>query len=287
MSNPQRLWFVELKLYWEGRVNASHLRQEFGIGRTQATRDIDSYKKAYSENLYYNPSAKAYLPSVAFEFGYISGDVDEYLDWRHGLEIKDSRSHDTCLIAPIIRRVSPQIMRILLQAVQEQRVVDVDYVSVTHPCDQGRNIAPHSFVKTGQRWHLRAYCEKNRNYRDFVLSRFRGNAELMRRSEQGKDQDTAWNIPIKLIIAPDPRLSPSQQHVLQRDYGMTNGQLVITSRAALATYQLQDLKILPQDPKRAPESQQLILVNRSEVESWLFGWSEKRHLSPSADLPTE
>lgn len=42
------------------------------------------------------------------------------------------------------------------------------------------------------RWHVRAYCEKNGDYRDFVLSRFRGEPELMDDvSEHTREADVA------------------------------------------------------------------------------------------------
>lgn len=45
-----------------------------------------------------------------------------------------------------------------------------------------RLIAPHTLIYTGMRWHVRACCEKNRQYRDFVLSRLRGVPELLDKS---------------------------------------------------------------------------------------------------------
>lgn len=36
-----------------------------------------------------------------------------------------------------------------------------------------------SVVYDGIRWHVRAYCEKRRDYLDFVMSRFRGTPELL------------------------------------------------------------------------------------------------------------
>ena len=52
-------------------------------------------------------------------------------------------------------------------------------MSFTTPDAETRLIAPHTLIYTGMRWHVRAYCEKNRDYRDFVLSRFRDMPELM------------------------------------------------------------------------------------------------------------
>ena len=53
-----------------------------------------------------------------------------------------------------------------------------------HPNVEIRLIAPHTLVYTGMRWHVRAYCEKNGQYRDFVLSRLRGEPELLDASRE-------------------------------------------------------------------------------------------------------
>lgn len=48
-----------------------------------------------------------------------------------------------------------------------------------NPETDGRIFSPHTFVKAGGRWHVRGYCEKiARDYRDLVLSRFRGEAVI-------------------------------------------------------------------------------------------------------------
>jgi predicted DNA-binding transcriptional regulator YafY len=39
---------------------------------------------------------------------------------------------------------------------------------------------------------VRAYCEKNRDYRDFVLSRFRGEPEVLDESGHGREGDEGW-----------------------------------------------------------------------------------------------
>ena len=73
----------------------------------------------------------------------------------------------------------PEALRPLLKACREGLRLECEYVSFTTPDRETRLIAPHTLIFTGMRWHVRAYCEKSRDYRDFVLSRFRGEPELM------------------------------------------------------------------------------------------------------------
>jgi predicted DNA-binding transcriptional regulator YafY len=142
---------------------------------------------------------------------------------------------------------------------------------LNHPDREGRIIVPHTLIYSGLRWHVRAWCEKNSEYRDFVLSRFRGIPEIMDESEHGADADTGWNTHVTVRIAPDPRLSRDQQDVVETDYGMENGVLEVSTRARLVPYVLQLLRIEPQGLAEDPTAQQIVVENISELNIWLFG----------------
>lgn len=271
-ARDERLWLIELISYWEGAINATRLSRLVDIGRQQATADLTRYRQQYPDNLAYSPSCKAYLAQDRFQCGFISTDVAEYLRWSAGIAHSDAvaANLDCTQLQLPPRQVSPFLMRNLVHALREQRRIEVDYVSLSNPDFDGRVIVPHTFVNTGLRWHLRAWCEKSRAYRDFVLSRFGAESALLDVSPQGTAQDDAWNTEIILIIKPDPRLSPAKQRVLERDYAMRAGELKLNSRAALAQYLLQEMHINHKVLDGTPEAQQLILANLDEVRQWLF-----------------
>lgn len=267
----RRYWFIELHLWWEGRINCPMLEAEFSITRQYASQMLRDYRTSFNPgSAYYNASAKAYLPTPEMQPRLLSGDVAEYFNWVsvHRAPATLNDGYDT--LEPPARRVSPTIMRPLIRARREQRRLEVDYVSLTNPNREGRLIVPHTFVNTGLRWHLRAWCEKSRGYRDFVLSRFRGEPELREESPHGQSGDEAWNTEITLVFAADSRLSPEKQAVIQQDYQMQAAQLKVTTKAALAHYVLQEMQVNTKMVDALPEAQQLVLVNRSEIKPWLF-----------------
>ena len=78
---------------------------------------------------------------------------------------------------------------------------------------------------------------QNRDYRDFVLSRFRGIPELMDDpTDHGRESDPGWATSLPVIIEPDSRLKPEQRAIIEADYGMQDGRLVIETRGALVQY---------------------------------------------------
>ena len=170
-----------------------------------------------------------------------------------------------------VRDVKPEVLRPIMQAARQQKRLEVDYVSIKNPDREGRIIVPHTLVFTGLRWHVRAWCEKNQAYRDFVLSRFRDIPEIMDESRHGVDEDEQWNTMVSIRIVPDPRLARSQQEVIEVDYGMENGALEIATRGKLVPYALKLLHIDLEDPLKDPTAQQIIVENRDEIRPWLFG----------------
>ncbi|MEL0169789.1 MAG: WYL domain-containing protein [Pseudomonadaceae bacterium] len=274
-----RYRLIETIAWWEGRLTTNHLMQSFGISRQQASKDINTYITEHApKNLTYDKHIKGYVPSKHFKPLFIDDSASAYL---HLLNQNHDRAahieglalayaHTEVLRVPD-RSVRPEVLRPLLHACREGLRLECEYVSLNSPEVETRLIAPHTLVYTGMRWHVRAYCEKNRAYRDFVLSRLRGVPDVIQdSSEYGREQDEGWNTPIKVLITPDSRLSPEQQAIIATDYGMHDGQLVIETRGALVQYVLQRYHIDPTKVHSKASAQQIVVANLEALQTWLY-----------------
>ncbi|OOL34509.1 YafY family protein [Pseudomonas sp. FSL W5-0299] len=273
-----RYRLIETVAWWEGRLTTGHLIQSFGISRQQASKDINTYITEHApKNLTYDKHLKGYVPSKQFKPRFIDDSANAYL---HLLNQTHSRAphieglalayaHTMVLEVPD-RTIRPEVLRPLLKACRDSEVIEVEYVSLANPEPETRLIAPHTLIYTGMRWHVRAYCEKNREYRDFVLSRLRGQPEYERKTENLIDADLDWNTEVAVIIEPDSRLTPAQKAIIEVDFGMEAGVLVIPTRRALVKYVLQRFQIDPKkhDPKAA--AQQIVVQNLDELKPWLY-----------------
>ena len=274
-----RYRYIEIISLWEGRLTTGHLTRTFGIGRQQASKDINHYARDIAPgNLIYDKYLKGYKPTAEFEPRVTQGTADEYLHLMTRDEqlmgVFESLPLTTAnveQIRPPMRQVAPEILRPMIQAARQGRRLEVDYVSLQHPDREGRIIVPHTLVFTGYRWHVRAWCEKNRDFRDFVLSRFRGEADLLDESDRSENQDERWQQRVTLSITPDPRLSEDQREVVATDYGMTDHRLTLETRGTLVTYLLQRLQLDSEGVHENPLAQQIVLENRDDLSPWLFG----------------
>jgi predicted DNA-binding transcriptional regulator YafY len=274
-----RYRLIETVAWWECRLTTNHLMQSFGISRQQASKDINSYISEHApKNLEYDKHLKGYVPSRRFQPLFIDDSASAYL---HLLNQNHERAphieglalayaHTEVLAVPD-RSVRPEVLRPLLKACREGLRLECEYVSLTTPDGETRLIAPHTLVYTGMRWHVRAYCEKNRDYRDFVLSRFRGTPELMDDpTDHGRESDPGWSTSLPVIIEPDSRLKPEQRTIIEADYGMQDGRLVIETRGALVQYVLQRYQIDPTKVHAKATAQQIVVTNLDELQPWLY-----------------
>lgn len=159
-----------------------------------------------------------------------------------------------------------------MQATQTRSRLEVFYRSLSRPDGEERIIAPHTLVYSGQRWHVRAWCEKRRAFRDFVLTRMAPGAELLGEALESADPvlDANWQNQILVRLGPNPGLSPEQQRLVALDYGMDREQeLKVPVRRALAHYLLQSLNVSWGGGSSAKE-QPLVLVNPEDVEPYVF-----------------
>lgn len=272
-----RYRMIEIIALWEGRLTTNHLIQSFGIGRQQASKDINSYLANIApDNLIYDKHLKGYKPSKSFSPQLTRGHADEYLhvlsrteDMTVTFDELDMGFENTTMVRPVTRNISPDILRPLVQAIREKKRVDISYTSLKDGEEAERIISPHTLVCTPLRWHIRAYCEHSKGYRDFVLSRIRGIPDINDRIVMGKDEDKTWATPLCIELKPDPRLTEAQGAIIANDYGMEKGTLYINTNAALIRYVLDayniDINVLDSNPK----GQQIILGNLEELRPYL------------------
>lgn len=273
-----RYRLIETVAWWEGRLTTGHLIQSFGISRQQASKDINTYIGEHApKNLTYDKQLKGYVPSKVFKPLFIDDSASAYL---HLLNQNHERAthieglalayaHTNVLEVPD-RSIRPEILRPLLKACRDGLRLETEYVSLANPNPETRLIAPHTLIYTGMRWHVRAYCEKNREYRDFVLSRLRGIPGPLGKSENGCEADVGWNTEVQVIIEPDQRLEPAQKAIIETDFGMQDGQLLIPSRGALVKYVLQRYQIDTTKIQTRAEAQQIVVSNLDGLKQWLY-----------------
>ena len=168
----------------------------------------------------------------------------------------------------------PDVVRELVKACRNTGSLKIAYSSMRNPEPHERIISPHTLIYSGFRWHVRAWCHKNQSFRDFLLSRIARTPKPCDKPAPPAESDSAWHEQITLHMIPNQRLSDAQQSLVARDYAMTNGQLSITVRKALAHYTLQRYQAAITDEqcsRVAEHPLQLSAADRELLSPYLFG----------------
>ncbi len=268
--------FIEHRIYWHGSIGLADLMDVMEISRAQASKDLNGYISEHPGHLHYDKSARTYVIGEAFEAHYLAIDAAEHLadlaaiargaavpksDWVVDLpDILSSAIPARCLESSIVRNV--------LIACTQRRLLDITYQSMSSPDPNKREIAPHGVAHDGFRWHARAWCARDEIFKDFVLGRILACA-LGDRADVDSDTDKDWLETVTLQIAAHPRLSENQRRIVELDYGMTDGTAAVTVRKCLLYYNLKRLGLDTGPDARRPQDQHIVLLNPSEVQDVL------------------
>jgi hypothetical protein len=286
-GQERRLEFIDFRLQWEGRVNRSDLVDFFGISIPQASLDFARYFKAAPHNARYDHGAKSYVASSNFApiaslasserylrevFGLLSGTAPRELSYLGWMPPADTARFP-------LRQVQAPLLSRILRAIRGRRALTVEYQSMSRPEPTRRTVSPHAIAYDGFRWHIRAFCHQHADFRDFVFARVLMIAGEMP-SDIEPDADRAWHTTVQLVLAPHPELTQGQKRVIELDYGMQDGRLIVHTRRALLFYLLQHLGLDPK-PRTTPQAKQVVLVNEGDIIPLLAGnESSERAASP-------
>lgn len=261
----QRLEFIEFRLFWEGGINRSALKEQFGISIPQASNDLRRYAEQAPGNLVYDKSLKKFFASTTFAPKFFVPDADQYLNRLRNAADPRTAQIDawfsqipTAESMPLPhRRVEIEVLRRLLDAIRRRRSLEVLYQSMNpkRPEALWRWISPHAFANDGLRWHVRAFCHLEQKFKDFVLPRCL-EAGKDGPQESSSDLDLNWREYFDVVLVPNPKLSRSQRSVVAQDYCMKGGKVSIPVRKSFLYYFQKRLRLdvakIADNPRETP-----------------------------------
>ncbi|MCC6946240.1 MAG: WYL domain-containing protein [Bradyrhizobiaceae bacterium] len=270
----QRLAFIEERLFWLGAVNRTDLVARFGVSMSQASADIAQYLARKPAGLDYDKSAKRYVAGETFRPVLGEPDAARLLGELRLVEFGLLAPADTTLgeippfaTAPLPERpVDAFVLRALIGAIREREALSIRYQSMSRPELARRTIEPHALAHDGFRWHARAFDRDSGEFRDFVIGRMSA-PRAAGPAQSRPEDDTDWNSFIILQIAPHPKLTEAQSRAIAIDYGIRGQSASLRVRRSLLFYALKRLGLDVPPDTRSPNDQQIVLVNRKEVEA--------------------
>lgn len=267
-----RFHVMQNVLAWEGEIGNSRVRELFDVQLIQASRLLADLKKKFGDQVVVvGGRARAIRPAdprtfpatmTLAEYSRVTGLANQYQE-----VIEEARLDFT--------NVTPSLFATLRQAVISRSGVEILYASMSNPKPATRVIFPHVLVHVGRRWHIRAWCETRKAFRDFTLGRIYSATFLAdTTSPKGKKDDAAWNTQVIIRLFAHSQLGTDQQRVIRDEYLGGCIEKSISSRACLCQYVIQDLRAAVFPNKERPPDYQIEVANIEELKGYLFSSSD-------------
>lgn len=221
----ERLRWIDGALQWEGGFNRRDAAARFGVSESQVSADLDAYNEIGPGHGFYDYSQRTirpperHVPSLAVGLP----------EW---LRLRDAGGEPSGIVEPD-PELDPKAVSVILRSLRRRQPCEVSFFSAARAGSQRMTFHPHSLFADGPNWHARGWDGARRAFVDLSLS----HAVEARVAEGGAwipaDADEAWQASVRLALVASPSLSPGRRFLVEREFGMRDGRVVLTVRRAL------------------------------------------------------
>ena len=259
-AQRQRLAYIEFRVWFYGGVTRKNVLDRFDLATAAGTRDMVLYRELAPQNVRYEGKVYRYLPTFRPLFEHRVERVLAML--TAGFGEGEPAAGAECLSHAMPAQLNQpplETLATVTRAIHGNYPLQLTYHSMKTGAVP-RVIVPHALVDSGLRWHVRAYDRTKEAFRDLVLTRMEAVAPLSLDASSARVQvheqpvaDAQWQKVISLYLL--PHSAHPQPSSIERDYGMTEGRLQVSVRAAVAGYVLRQWQVdcSPDGSLRGPE----------------------------------
>lgn len=271
--DPLRVKQLELLLRWEGQISNARLREIYGFTSVRASQWIKEFRDYQPSWTSWNSFNKNFV--ATFKFYQYKGDDDstsltKYLSLVGMSASSDNSDQQIVSAFSDITTPNPIFFSTLSNAARLGRDVEILYSSLKEPEPHIRIISPHSIVKAGPRWHVRAYSQQHQQFRDYTFGRISNVKILDENAKFGMKDDEDWMTEVKVRLIAHPDLSWEKQSVIRLEYFAKTAARVTICRGPLVNYFVKEVNAAVDVKKQVPPEYLLAVENIEELSKWLY-----------------
>lgn len=256
---------MDVLVRWEGELSNARIREVFGVQAVQSSRLLAAYMAERGEALSRATPRAPVKPSPRFDDVVPPTSADDYVRLLSGASTSLPGSDLLVDARPSLLSENPRLFADLLTACRAGTGLWIAYGSMQNPGGIERSIFPHSLVRAPRRWHMRAWCDLRKEFRDFALGRVLSYTMLDQAAPKLRRQDVDWNKFVNLKVVAHPEFGEEHQRLLRREYFAGKASLNLRVRKALASYVVQDLRLATDLKRDRPPQFQLYLKNSESL----------------------
>ncbi len=237
----ERLAFIDFRLMFLGTIGRPDICDRFGVVAMVASRDLAAYRETTSENTRFDGRRKLYIPTEDFKplFNHEPERVLSALSKGFGEGIGKTTSSFLACESPVkLNLPSLSVLSVITRAIHQHGAVRLTYHSLKSGTSK-REVIPFALVDSGQRWHVRCFDRRSKEFRDLVLTRMEKpslieDGDIAPHEQQ--DKDFQWGRIVEMELVPHP--NHKYPDLIARDYGLKDGRIIVPVRAAISGYVL-------------------------------------------------
>jgi hypothetical protein len=261
----QRLRDMDILVRWEGELSNARIREVFGVQAVQSSRLLSTYMAERGAALTRATPRAPVKPSARFDEDVPPTSADDYLRLLSGASQGLPGSDIVIEARSSLLSENPRLFASVLNASRNSTGLLITYGSMRHPGGIERAMFPHSLIRAPRRWHLRAWCDLRKEFRDFALGRILSYVALDVPAPKVRRHDLDWNKFVTLKIVAHPEFGDEHQRLLRREYFAGKASISVRVRKALASYVVQDLRLATDLKRDRPPHFQLYLENAESL----------------------
>ena len=261
----QRIRDMDVLVRWEGELSNARIREVFGVQAVQSSRLLAAYMAERGGALSRATPRAPVKPSARFDDEIPPTSADDYLRLLSGAAPRIAGFDLVVDARPSLLSENPRLFADLLNASRSGTGLCITYGSMRNPMGIERSIFPHSLVRAPRRWHVRAWCDLRKEFRDFALGRILSFKTLEQTTPMLRRQDVDWNKFVHLKVVAHPDFGEEHRRLLRREYFAGKTSMSLRVRKALASYAVHDLRLSTDLERDRPPHFQLYLENAKSL----------------------
>ncbi|CAE6883731.1 WYL domain [Vibrio sp. B1FIG11] len=246
LNVADRMAYIDFKLRFTGSINRSDLHHMFGLAEASASKMMTKYSTLRKQNMHYNAKQRfneilrdSFSPLLNLSAETALGMLANGFNRNKLYQTPEIGFERAGLVE---NNLDIEFVERITRAMSQGYAVKCSYFS-SHSDNWGeRTLLPLTLLFDGRNWIFRAFnrtAEGKGEFKNFNFSRLKKVEELVdeyRKPFEELTHDREWNTQVPLLLVPHDRLTNKERDIVACDYGLQEGKLIRTERAATMWY---------------------------------------------------
>lgn len=262
LTGGRRIDDLKTILLWEGQIDNARVREVLGVKSVWASRLLAELAVVCADFTYRDTSHSPLRVKPGARIFRQKAGVDAYLQVLNGRHTPHFGVQDCRLDLSV---VAPATFATVGSAIKSGTGLRITYRSMSNPIGASRIIFPHAIIRAPRRWHVRAWCDTRKDFRDFNFGRMSDPEPIDDEAPASRDKDKDWNTMVTVEVVAHPSMTDEQQSMIAKEYFPGKKSRKLMMRRCQIGYVILDLNIATEPDLQKPPQFQLCVKNAGPI----------------------